>query len=348
MGIIDQYVTAILHSMKKNHVDFTDKSVLITGGAGFIGSWLCDVFIKMGSNVICLDNFSSGQHDNIEHLKSVQCFRLINHNISKPIDIRDNIDVVLHFASRASPFEFTKYPIQILEANTYGTQNALEIAKENEAIFLLASSGEVYGDPDPRYIPTPESYNGNVNITGIRSCYDEGKRTAEAFVVAYRRKYGLNTRIVRIHNTYGPRMRADGIYGRVIPRFINQALQGSPLTIFGDGTQTRSFTFVKDMIEGIVLATVNENIKGEVINLGSNVEIQILKLGEIIIELAKSNSDVMFQPLPKDDPKRRCPNIDKAMNFLNWIPCTSLKEGLEKTILWEKKWKITDYSKLKI
>ena len=334
MGIIEEDVNFILKSLKEEEVCFDDKTVLVTGGAGFLGSWLCDVLIKQETQVICLDNFSSGQKDNIRHLLGLKKFKFVKHDISHPIVFDEKIDIVMHLASRASPFEFARFPIQILKANTLGTWVALGIAKEHKARLLYASTSEIYGDPDSKYVPTPESYNGNVNPIGPRSCYDEAKRAGEAFVTAYRIQHGLDTRIVRIFNTYGPRMRPGDLYGRVVPRFINQAINGKPITVFGDGTQTRSFTYVTDLVEGILRTAYLPKAYGKVINLGSKIEMPIIELAKIILKLIESDSEIVFHPLPVDDPKRRSPNVSKAKKLLRWESKNSLEDGLQKTIKW--------------
>lgn len=337
MDVVEQDVKILVKRLNSEDVQFSDKTVLITGGAGFLGSWICDVLIKQGSKVICLDNFSSGKRENIEQIEDLVNFKLIKHDISKPIFFDEKIDMILHLASRASPLEFTKYPIQILKANTLGTWVALGIAKKYGARLIYASSSEVYGDPDPNYIPTPETYYGNVNPVGVRSCYDEAKRVAEAFVTAYRVQHGLDAYIVRIFNTYGPRMRSGDVYGRVVTRFIDQALRGIPLTVFGDGHQTRSFTYVSDMIRGILKVAHLSDLSSEVFNLGSMREMEIIELAKTIIKLTGSDSDVEYHPLPPDDPKRRCPDTSKAERLLRWKAEISLKEGLDKTISWLKK-----------
>ncbi|MBI5253766.1 MAG: SDR family oxidoreductase [Euryarchaeota archaeon] len=319
-----------MSDLKKEGISFEGKNVLVTGGAGFLGSWICDVLVHQGAKVTCVDNFASGLAKNIEHLK----IKFIEHDISKPIEFDEKFDLVMHLASRASPFEFARYPIQILKANTLGIWVALGIAKKHKARFLYTSTSEIYGDPDPRFIPTPESYNGNVNPTGPRSCYDEAKRAGEAFVKAYELQHGMDTRIVRIFNTYGPRMRAGDIYGRVVSRFIEQALSGKPITVFGGGSQTRSFTYVTDEIEGILRLAALDEAEGEVVNIGSDKETSILELAKMIKKLTNSPSEIVFQPLPKDDPRRRCPDITKAKKLLKWKPGVSLEEGLRKTIAW--------------
>lgn len=315
---------------------FEDKTILVTGGAGFLGSWLCDVLTTLNANVLCLDNLTSGLKKNIEHLLDRENFIFINHDISTPFHPSQKIDLIFHFASRASPFEFTTHPIQILKANTLGTWIVLGITKKYNATLLFASTSEIYGDPDDANIPTAEQYNGNVNPIGPRSCYDEAKRAGEAFVMAYLLQHKLDIRIVRIFNTYGPRMRPGDLYGRVIPNFITQALSNRDITVFGDGTQTRSFTYVTDEIQGILKTSILEHSRGKVINLGNNKEISILELARLIKRLTNSGSKIVFNPLPVDDPRRRCPNIEKAKKLLGWSPEIELEKGLETTIAWYK------------
>jgi UDP-glucuronate decarboxylase len=332
--VIKEDVESLSNRLVNDGVDFGDQSILVTGGAGFLGSYLCDVLVRLKARVTCLDNFSSGTRENIQHLLELDNFKVIEHDVSQPIFFDNEINMVVHLASRASPFEFARFPIQIMKANTLGTWVALGIAKENEARLVYASSSEIYGDPDPANIPTPETYWGNVNPVGPRSCYDEAKRAGEAFTHAYRIEHGLDTRVLRIFNTFGPRMRPGDLYGRVIPRFVDQALNGRPLTVFGDGTQTRSFSYVSDTVEGIVKAMWVDEASGEVLNLGSNVETKIVDLAKIILELTGSASEIEFQPLPVDDPRRRCPNITKAKNILGWEPRSNLEQGLKRTIIW--------------
>jgi len=331
---IQDDIEAINNSLSNEGFVFEDQKILVTGGAGFLGSWICEVLVGLGGRVLCLDNLCSGRIENIEHLLDSEKYRYIEHDISKPIFFDEDIDIILHFASRASPLEFSKFPIQILKANTLGTWISLGLAKIHKARFVLASTSEVYGDPDPNYIPTPESYFGNVNPNGVRSCYDESKRAAEAFVTAYRIQHGLDTRIVRIHNTYGPRMRAGDVYGRVVTRFIDQALRAVPLTVFGDGYQTRSFTYITDMVKGILKIAYFSSLSGEVFNLGSGKEIKIIELARTVLTLTKSDSEIEFHPLPQDDPRRRCPDTSKAERILLWKIETSLDEGLKNTITW--------------
>ncbi len=311
---------------------FNAKTILITGGAGFLGSWLCDALIELGAKVICLDNLCSGLRQNIAHLLSKPNFSFIEHDIAQPLSLNKKVDMVMHLASRASPFEFEKYPLEILRANTLGTLNALEIVRENKALFLYASTSEIYGNPS--LVPTPESYYGNVNPVGARGCYDESKRCGEAYAVAYHNQYGLDIRIARIFNTYGPRMRADDIYGRVIPRFIDQALKKQPLTIFGDGKQTRSFCYVTDQVEGLLRLAYMAEGKGEIVNIGSDKEVSIIDLARLVTTLTGSASELSFHPLPEDDPQRRCPDITRAKAVLGWQPEVTLETGLTRTIDW--------------
>lgn len=316
-------------------ISFDDHTILVTGGSGFLGSWICEVLLHKGAEVICLDNYASGRPDNTDHLKHHPKFTRIVHDISKPYDPGRKVDLVCHLASRASPLEFEHYPIQILKSNTLGTMNALGIARKYEARFLFTSTSEIYGEAS--VFPTPETYRGNVNTLGIRGCYDEAKRAGEAFCMAYHRQHGLDVRIARIFNTYGPRMRSDGHYGRVIPRFIDQAVHDVPITIFGDGKQTRSFCYVTDQITGLLRLAGLPGLTGEVINIGNPVEWTILDLAQRIIELTGSKSELSYQPMPPDDPTRRVPDITKAMDKLRWKPEIDLREGLGRIIDEEKK-----------
>jgi len=304
--------------------------VLITGGAGFIGSHLCDRFIAEGHHVVCVDNFITGSETNVAHLRSKPTFQLIQYDITKPIELPDPIDLILHFASPASPIDYLKLPIQTLKVGSLGTLNALGIAKAKNARFLLASTSEVYGDPQVH--PQVETYWGHVNPIGPRGVYDEAKRFAEAMTMAYHRAHSVDTRIVRIFNTFGPRMRTND--GRAIPAFITQALRGEPLTAFGNGSQTRSFCYLDDLIEGIVRLTKSDY--HDPVNIGNPEEHTILNLAKQIIALTKSSSQIVFQPLPQDDPKQRCPDITKAHQLLGWQPKTSLIGGLRRTIDWFK------------
>jgi len=302
--------------------------ILITGGAGFIGSHLCERLIGDGYDVWCVDNLITGSSSNLTPLTTHPRFRFIQHDISKPLELPDPIDCVLHFASPASPPDYLKYPIQTLKAGSLGTLNSLGIAKAKRAKFLLASTSEVYGDPQVH--PQPESYWGHVNPVGPRGVYDEAKRFAEALTMAYHREHGIDTRIVRIFNTYGPRMRLED--GRAIPAFISQALRRQPLTVFGNGRQIRSFCYVADLVEGIIRLMGVECT--EPINLGNPEEFTILDLAKRILEVTQSRSQIVFRELPQDDPKQRCPDIAKAKRLLRWQPQVGFDEGLRKTIPW--------------
>lgn len=323
-------INKVLYDLE--NISFKDKNILITGGAGFLGSWICDALIANGAEIICLDNISSGLRSNISHLIDSDGFRFIEHDITKPISFNEHIDLVIHMASRASPFEFEHYPIEILKANTIGLMVSLDIAKKQNARFLYTSTSETYGNP--LVIPTPESYFGNVNAVGPRGCYDEAKRCGEAYVMAYRKQYGLDTRIARIFNTYGPRIRSDGIYARAIPRFIDQALGGKPITIFGDGTQTRSFTYVTDQVEGLLKLAAYDKANGSIINIGNDKETTIIEMAKLVLEITGSTSGIIYHPLPEDDPLRRKPDISRAKEILGWRPKVTLEEGLRNTIEW--------------
>ena len=302
--------------------------VLITGGAGFIGSHLCDFLLAHGHRIICLDNLLTSQTGNIKHLMTNNDFQFVKHDIAEPLHVDTDIDYVFHLASPASPLDFQRLPIEILRAGSLGTFNALAIAREKEAKFLLASTSEVYGDPLQN--PQKEEYWGNVNPVGPRSVYDEAKRFAEALTMAYHRQFGIDIKIARIFNTYGSRMRKND--GRVVPTFIVQALQGKPLTLFGDGSQTRSFCYVSDLLEGIWRLAQSEI--NSPINLGNPVEITILQLAQKILQLTESKSGVVYGPLPEGEPKVRQPDISKAQNSLQWQPQIALEDGLRRTIEW--------------
>jgi dTDP-glucose 4,6-dehydratase len=300
--------------------------ILVTGGAGFLGSHLCDRLLAEGHEVIAMDNFVTGKPRNIAHLEADRRFHFIEHNVTKFIPIEGDIDAVLHFASPASPIDYLELPIQTLKVGSLGTHNALGLALAKGARFLLASTSEVYGDPLVH--PQPETYWGNVNPIGPRGVYDEAKRFAEALTMAYQRAHGVPTRIVRIFNTYGERMRPRD--GRVVPALIGQALAGEPLTVFGDGSQTRSFCYVSDLIDGIYRLLVSE--EREPVNIGNPVELSVLEFAKTIRELTGTSSEIVFRPLPVDDPKVRQPDITKARTKLGWEPKVELREGLVKTI----------------
>lgn len=299
---------------------------LITGGAGFIGSHLCESFLKQGHEVICMDNYSTGARENIASFASDRRFTFMDHNVSRYIEVPQPLDYVLHFASPASPVDYLELPIPTLKVGSLGTHNALGLAKAKKARFLLASTSEVYGDPLVR--PQNEEYWGNVNPVGPRGVYDEAKRFAEAMTMAYHRYHGLDTRIVRIFNTYGPRMRMQD--GRVVPNFITQALKGEPLTVYGQGQQTRSFQYIDDLVRGIhKLLEVEHHLP---VNIGNPHEMTVLEFAQKIIELTESKSPIVYKPLPEDDPQVRQPDIAKAKKLLGWEPRVELEEGLKKTI----------------
>ncbi len=299
--------------------------ILITGGAGFIGSHLCDFYVAKGYEVIAMDNLLTGSIANIAHI-TADNFTFIKHDVTNYIYLDGPLDYILHFASPASPIDYLELPIQTLKVGALGTHKALGLAKEKGARFLLASTSEVYGDPLEH--PQKENYWGNVNPIGPRGVYDEAKRFAEALTMAYHRFHGVQTRIVRIFNTYGPRMRAKD--GRVVPAFINQALIGEDLTIFGDGKQTRSFCFVSDLVEGINRLLMSDEV--EPTNIGNPAEMTIMQFAEAIVELTGARSGLVFKDLPVDDPKVRQPDISKAKALLGWEPRVTLKEGLAQTI----------------
>ncbi|MEM7050429.1 MAG: UDP-glucuronic acid decarboxylase family protein [Acidobacteriota bacterium] len=299
---------------------------LVTGGAGFLGSHLCERLLAEGHRVVCVDNLLTGRLANLEGARQSDDFRFIEHDISKPLFIDEDIDYVLHFASPASPIDYLELPIQTLKVGSLGTHNSLGLAKAKAARFLLASTSEVYGDP--LIHPQPETYWGNVNPVGPRGVYDEAKRFAEAMAMAYHRVHGLEVRIVRIFNTYGPRMRLRD--GRVVPAFMQQALTGEPLTVFGDGSQTRSFCFVDDLVEGIFRLLMSRC--SEPVNIGNPQEMTIREFAEKIIEITDSSSTLTFEDLPTDDPKVRQPDIRKARRELDWEPRITLDEGLRRSL----------------
>ncbi|MEL6500129.1 MAG: UDP-glucuronic acid decarboxylase family protein [Cyanobacteria bacterium J06623_1] len=298
--------------------------ILVTGGAGFIGSHLIDRLMKQGHDVICLDNFFTGHKRNIRHWIDNPYFELIRHDITEPI--RLEVDQIYHLACPASPVHYQYNPVKTIKTNVMGTLNMLGLAKRVKARFLLASTSEVYGDPDVH--PQPEEYRGNVNCIGIRSCYDEGKRVAETLAFDYHRQNNVDIRIMRIFNTYGPRMFEHD--GRVVSNFIVQALQGTPLTVYGDGSQTRSFCYVADLVEGMMRLMNGEHIGP--INIGNPGEYTILQLAETIQKMINPDAELAFKPLPQDDPRQRQPDITKAKNLLGWEPTINLEEGLKMTI----------------
>ena len=298
---------------------------LVTGGAGFLGSHLCEYLVNKEHEVICMDNLITGSKQNISGIKSGN-FHFVNHNVSEFIDLDGDLDYILHFASPASPIDYLELPIQTLKVGALGTHNALGVAKAKNATFLLASTSEVYGDPLVH--PQPEEYWGNVNPIGPRGVYDEAKRFAEAITMAYHRTHGINTKIVRIFNTYGPRMRIKD--GRAIPNFLKQALTGEDLTIYGNGSQTRSFCYVTDLVEGIYRLLMSD--QHEPVNIGNPIEMTIQQMANKILQATQSKSKIVQLSLPEDDPKTRQPNITLARKLLDWEPKVSLDEGLESTL----------------
>ena len=302
--------------------------ILVTGGAGFLGSHLCDRLLAEGHDVIAMDNLITGSTDNIAHLSSNRRFQFIHHDVTNYIYLKGPLDAILHFASPASPIDYLELPIQTLKVGSLGTHNALGLALAKEARLLLASTSEVYGDP--MIHPQQESYWGNVNPIGPRGVYDEAKRFAEAMTMAYHRSHGVDTRIVRIFNTYGPRMRLRD--GRVVPNFVSQALRSEPLTVYGEGKQTRSFCYVSDLVDGIYrLLMSNES---EPVNIGNPAELTIHDFAKVINELTGNPAGIRFEPLPVDDPKQRQPDISKARRVLGWEPKVDLRTGMTQTVEW--------------
>ncbi len=300
----------------------------MTGGAGFVGSHLCERLLSEGYRVVCVDNLTTGSLDNLAHLEDEAGFEYVEHDVTTPIDLSGGLDEIYHFASPASPKDFTRIPIPILKVGAMGTHNTLGLARLKGARFMLASSSEVYGDPLVH--PQHEEYRGNVNQVGIRGVYDEAKRYAEAMTFAYHRHHKVETRMVRIFNTFGPRLRPDD--GRMIPNFISQALSGRPLTVYGDGSQTRSLQYVDDLIEGTLRLMRSSEVRP--VNIGNPVEYPVREIAGMIVELSGGGSGILHEPLPEDDPRRRCPDISRAREVLGWEPRTPAREGLQKTLSW--------------
>ena len=300
----------------------------MTGGAGFLGSHLCERLLAEGYLVVCVDNLSTGVKENIVHLEDDPDFESVEGDVTLPLRIDGGLDEIYHFASPASPTDFERIPIEILRAGSSGTHNALDLALASGARFMLASSSEVYGDPLVH--PQHEDYRGNVSTTGVRGVYDEAKRYAEAATMAYRRVYGLETRVARIFNSYGPRTRPDD--GRMVPTFISQALAGKALTVYGDGTQTRSLQYVDDLVEGVF--RLMQSQESRPVNIGNPVEYPVREIAEMVARLSGSESEIVYRPLPEDDPRRRCPDISRAREALGWEPRTPAPEGLKKTLAW--------------
>src|SRR5580765_3940644 len=300
-------------------------TAVVTGGAGFLGSHLCDSLVRDGLRVVCVDNLETGSLQNVEHLRG-DSFLFVNHDLTRHLEIGEPVDFVYHLASPASPIDYLRLPLATLKVGSYGTHNALGLAKWKRARFLLASTSEVYGDP--LIHPQPETYWGNVNPIGPRGVYDEAKRYAEALTMAYHRQQGVDTCIVRIFNTYGPRMRPHD--GRAIPTFVRQALAGEPITVFGDGSQTRSFCYVDDLVRGLkLLAESGEHLP---VNIGNPSEYTLLELAQKVVEVTGATSEIVFEALPVDDPKVRQPDITRARQLLGWEPQTSLEDGLRRVL----------------
>ena len=304
--------------------------IVVTGGAGFIGSHLCARLLGDGHQVIAVDNLITGSRRNIAHLSEHPNFSYLQHDVIQPLDVEAN--AIFHLASPASPKGYMDHPIETALANSLGTHNLLEMAKRCDASFLLASTSEAYGDPQEH--PQRESYWGHVNPVGPRACYDESKRFGEALTTTYIRSVGVDARVIRIFNTYGPH--SDPADGRIVPNFITQAVDGKPITVYGDGSQTRSLCYVDDLVEGIVATMFKPGTKGEVVNLGNPEEHTVLEYAKIIRRLCGSSSEILFEALPQDDPTRRCPDISKAWALLGWRPCIGLEDGLNRTIQWFK------------
>ena len=301
---------------------------LVTGGAGFLGSHLCERLLSEGYRVVCMDNLRTGSLENVAHLEGEADFEYVDHDVTTYIHVPGELDEIYHFASPASPKDFERIPIPILKAGALGTYNALGLALAKGARFMLASSSEVYGDP--RVHPQPEDYRGNVNPIGVRGVYDEAKRYAESITMAYHRHHGVDTGIVRIFNTYGPRMRPDD--GRMIPNFVGQALSGDPLTVYGDGSQTRSVQYVDDLVDGTFRLMRSEEIRP--VNIGNPVEYTVREVAELVLELSGGENPIVYEALREDDPKRRCPDITRAREILGWEPRVPAREGLKKTLDW--------------
>ncbi len=331
--MIDKIINEDLEKIKDavNGNAFAGKRVLVTGGAGFIGSWVCDVLIGFDALVTALDDLSTGRKKNIAHLTKNSSFKFLKSDVCA-FNTKEKFDFIFHMAGHASPDEYQAHPIETLQTSALGSFRIAELARKNDASLLFASTSEVYGDTE--VIPTPESYWGKVNPIGPRSCYDEGKRFAEALLMAYNKQFGLDVKIARIFNSYGPRLREDGLYGRAMSRFILQGLNNKPITVYGDGKQTRSFCYITDTVIGLMLMMMSSKARGEVVNLGNTQEVTILELAKKIKESTKCKSPLEFQPLPKDDPKRRSPNISKIEKLVCWTPNVNLEEGIKRTIAW--------------
>jgi UDP-glucuronate decarboxylase len=311
-----------------------DRDVLITGGAGFIGSWLAEALIALGARVTVLDNLSTGSLRNVEHQIGLSSFKFLKGDVSN-FKFEERYDFIIHAASLPAPDIYVKRPVETMLSNSLGMLNVLEESRKHGSVVLYTSTSEVYGDAE--LIPTPENYWGRVNPIGVRSCYDESKRFGEALCMAYFREYGVDVRVSRLFNVYGPRLDPNASYARVISKFIMQALNSQPITVHGDGRQTRSFLYIADAVNALIRMMVKDGLGGEVVNVGNPNEITILELAEIVKRLTESESPIVFQPPRPDDPRRRCPDISKARSLLSWEPKTTLEDGLKITIEWFKK-----------
>jgi len=331
--MIKEDIKTIISGLKEFSDVVAGKTFLVTGGSGFLGSWVCEVLVEMKAKVVCVDNLSSGLKKNIEKLVENKKIIFVEADVSS-FDTKDRINYIIHMASIASPPFYQAYPIETLDANTFGTKKMLELARKNNATILYASTSEVYGETDE--IPTPEGYYGYVNSYGPRAVYDEGKRVAEAYCYAYWKKFGAKVRVARLFNTYGPRLdvKQTSQYGRVVVKFIEQALSNNPVTVNGNGKQTRSFCYITDLIVGLIKLLLKPNLDGEIVNLGNDDEITILELANKIIKLTNSKSKIIFQAMPKDDPMRRCPDLNKAKKTLGYEAKVPLEIGLKRTIDW--------------
>src|SRR3989441_1522559 len=332
LGLMDAIIKEDIEQIKKS-IDteaFREKSVLVSGGSGFLGSWICDVLSEVGSRIICLDNLSTGVFENVDHLKGTRGFEFEKADVCS-YSRNPRVDMIFHLASRPAPEDYQKHPVETALANSEGTKQMLELARKHDSRVLFASSSEAYGDPE--VFPTPESYEGKVNPLGPRSCYEEGKRFGEALCKAYHDQYDIDVQIARIFNSYGPRLRAEGSYGRVVSRFILQSLKGEDLTVFGDGSQTRSFCYVTDTVSGLLSVMGNEE-RIDVLNLGSEDETKIIDLAKKIIHFPPARSGLKYLPFPPGDHLRRHPDITQARKTLRWEPKVGLDQGLSRTAKW--------------
>ncbi len=335
LALIDEIIREDIQTIKKSisSDSLEGKNALVTGGAGFLGSWICDVLTASGGRVVCLDNLSTGVFDNVEHLNGAKGFEFERVDTCE-YKGKKEFDLIFHMASRPSPEDYQKHPVETALANSVGTQQVLELARRSDARVFYASSSEIYGDPE--VFPTPESCEGRVDPLGPRSCYEEGKRFGETLCKAYGGQYGVDVRIGRLFNSYGPRLRADGSYGRVVSRFILQSLRGEDVTVFGDGSQTRSFCYVTDTVAGLMRLIQRDSLAGEAMNIGSMEETRVIDLARKIIQVSSSQSQIRFRPFPPGDHHRRLPDGEKAKKALDWDPQIRLEQGLERTVQWMK------------